>query len=190
MDITAKEVNYKKIVKARQIAEILRVDHAGEYGAKRIYEGQKYVLKDKESQELIEHMAAQEEEHLAYFDLALKNHQVRPTALMPLWHAAGFALGAVSALMGKKAAMACTVAVEEVIDAHYQEQLKELDYIDELPEAATKKLKENIEKFRQEELEHKNIGLENHAEQTFAYHLFKNIIKIGCHTAIELSKKI
>ncbi len=164
------------------IARMIRVDHAGEYGAKRIYEGQLAVLKGKECAPVIEHMKAQEQVHLDYFENQLTARRVRPTILHPLWHVAGFALGAGTALLGEKAAMACTVAVEEVIDEHYQEQLAQLP--DE--EAA---LKTSIERFRQEELEHRDTGLEHAAEQAVAYPLLTAAIKAGSRAAIFLAQR-
>jgi len=167
----------------RLIDQIIRVDHAGEYGAKRIYQGQMDVLKNSPSYKTIKHMAEQEEEHLAYFSEQIGKRKVRPTALMPLWHVGAYAMGAATALMGEKAAMACTVAVEEVIDEHYQEQLEMLGN-DEKP------LKEKIEKFRAEELEHRDIGLENHAEEAHGYPILRQGVKMATKLAIELSKKI
>lgn len=163
----------------------LRVNHAGEYGAKRIYEGQIAVLGESEDGDTLRHMAEQEAVHLAYFDAALVERRVRPTLLHPLWHVAGFALGAGTALMGRKAAMACTVAVEETIDAHYAEQLEKLE-----DDEAEKDLRTAISRFRDEELEHRDIGLANDAEQAPAYPLLSRAIKTGCKAAIWLSKRV
>ena len=165
------------------IERIIRVDHAGEYGAKRIYAGQLAILGRSEHGPIIEHMAEQEEKHLKYFEEAIGDRGVRPTALLPLWHAAGFALGAATALMGPKAAMACTVAVEEAIDEHYQAQLNALGD-DEAP------LKEAIAEFRAEELEHRDIGLEHDAEQAPGYDILSQAIKRGSKLAIWLSERI
>jgi len=165
------------------IKRMIRVNHAGEYGAKRIYEGQLAVLKNSPNAGIIRHMANQEQEHLDEFSRLISERQVRPTALIPLWHVAGFMLGAGTALLGEKAAMACTVAVEEVIDEHYANQNKILGD-DEKP------LKETIEKFRQEELEHRNIGLEHHAEETPGYPILSGFIKAGSRAAIWLSTRI
>lgn len=165
------------------LEQVIRVDHAGEYGAKRIYEGQMAVLKNSPVYKTIKHMAKQEEEHLEYFQKEIIKRQVRPTALMPFWHVAGFAMGAITAMMGEKAAMACTVAVEEVIDSHYQEQLKELGDGEE-------KLKKKIEKFRAEELEHRDIGIQNHAEDAAAYPLLRSAIAGATKFAIFLSKRV
>ncbi len=165
------------------IDRIIRVDHAGEFGAKRIYEGQLAVLRGKPDAPAIEHMYAQELEHLRAFEKLMVERRVRPSALHPLWNAAGYALGAATALLGPKAAMACTVAVEEVIDAHYRAQSEQLGE-DEAP------LKAKIEKFRGEELEHRAIGLERGAEQAPAYPLLTGAIKAGSRLAIWLAERI
>src|SRR5271156_2264999 len=137
---------------------VLRVDHAGEYGAKRIYEGQLAVLGDGPATQAIREMAAAEAEHLAWFDKELVARRVRPTALHPFWHVAGYALGAATALMGPKAAMACTVAVEEAIDEHYQAQEDALGDIEPA-------LKEAIERFHADELAHRDIAIEQRAQE-------------------------
>lgn len=169
--------------KGEAIEQMIRVNHAGEYGAKRIYAGQMAVLKNSGCFEQIKHMAEQEDEHLEYFVKEIRKRKVRPTIMMPVWHVAGFALGAATAILGENAAMACTVAVEEVIDEHYQEQLGQLGD-DE------KKLKKNISKFRDEELEHRDIGLANDAEKTPAYGVLTLAIKTGSKFAIWLSKRV
>lgn len=167
------------------IERFVRVDHAGEYGAKRIYEGQLSVLGKGEHGPIIRHMAEQEEEHLAYFSDAIADRGVRPTALLPIWHIAGYALGAATAMMGPRAAMACTVAVEEAIDEHYQNQISALEGDkDEAP------LKAAIEKFRAEELEHRDIGLEREAELTPGYEVLTQAIKRGSKLAIWLAERI
>ena len=168
------------------IERMIRVDQAGEYGAVRIYEGQLSVLASSDSAPVIKHMLDQEIEHLETFSEILKKRRVRPTALMPLWHLAGFALGAGTALMGKKAAMACTVAVEEVIDEHYAAQVEKLECMgnDE------KDLKNTCERFRGEELEHRKIGLEHGAEQTPGYEALSALVKTGSRMAIWLSERI
>lgn len=167
---------------AEMLERIVRVDHAGEYGAKRIYQGQLAVLGKSSHGPVIKHMAEQEEAHLAYFTDAIGDRGVRPTALLPLWHAAGFALGAATALMGPRAAMACTVAVEETIDEHYRAQLESLG--PDEPELAAK-----IEKFRAEELEHRDIGLEREAELTPGYDILSTAIRRGSKLAIWLSER-
>jgi ubiquinone biosynthesis monooxygenase Coq7 len=165
------------------IRRMIRVDQAGEYGARRIYEGQLAVLGRRQDAEPIRHMAAQEKRHLDAFDKLIGERRVRPTALHPLWHVAGYALGAATALLGREAAMACTVAVEEVIDEHYQKQAAALGADD--PE-----LKTMIEAFRAEEIEHRDIGLAEGAERAPAYDLLKSAIKSGSRMAIWLAERI
>ena len=165
------------------VARTIRVDHAGEYGAKRIYEGQLAVLGRTRHGPVLEHMKAQEQVHLDTFSRLIAERRVRPTALLPLWHVAGFVLGAGTALLGHRAAMACTVAVEEAIDEHYRAQAEALGE----DEAA---LKADIERFRAEELEHRDIGLENEAEQAPAYRLLTAAIKAGCKVAIKVSERV
>lgn len=165
-----------------QVHRIIRVDHAGEYGAKRIYAGQLAILKNSPLAPTIKHMAEQEDQHLAYFEEQIVKHQVRPTIFHPLWHVAGFALGAATAIMGEKAAMACTVAVEEVIEEHYQSQLNQLN--DQEPE-----LQEKIRQFQAEEVEHRDIGIAHEAQQTPGYALLTHAIKTGSKLAIWLSSR-
>ena len=171
-----------------RLEEMIRVDHAGEHGAVRIYDGQLAVF-DKipgmeETAELIRHMAAQEEEHLTHFDGLIVEKNIRPTAFGPLWDVAGFTLGAVTALMGKKAAMACTAAVETEIDAHYAAQL------DELENGADDDLRATIEKFRADEAAHRDTAMENGAEETPGYEVMSKLIRFGCRVAIRASEKI
>ena len=165
------------------VQRMIRVDHAGEYGAKRIYQGQLAVLGRSEKGDLLRHMKAQEQHHLDVFSGLIADRRVRPTALIPFWHVAGFLLGAATAALGEKAAMACTVAVEEAIDEHYSRQAAELGE-DEAP------LRDTIEKFRAEELEHRDIGLENGAEQAPGYKVLRQAIKAGCRVAIAVSERI
>jgi ubiquinone biosynthesis monooxygenase Coq7 len=165
------------------VARAIRVDHAGEYGAKRIYQGQLAVLGRTRHGPTLRHMQEQEQVHLDYFSAQIGKRRVRPTALLPFWHVAGFVLGAGTALLGYRAAMACTVAVEETIDEHYRAQHAELG-------ADEAELKERIEVFRAEELEHRDIGLENEAEQAPAYRLLTAVIKAGCKVAIKVSEKV
>jgi ubiquinone biosynthesis monooxygenase Coq7 len=164
------------------IHAMIRVNHAGEYGATRIYAGQLAVLKNRGITPLIQHMADQEKKHFEAFDALMRENRVRPTLLSPLWHIAGFALGAGSALLGKRAAMACTVAVESVIDEHYQDQLDQLE--DNTP------LKTLIETCHQEELEHRHTSLENDAEKMKGYKPFTTAVKAASKLAIFLSKRI
>ena len=165
------------------LSQIIRVDQAGEYGAKRIYEGQLAVLGGSEVASTLDHMLQQENFHLKSFDDLIVARGVRPTALQPLWHVAGFALGAATALLGKEAAMACTVAVEEVICEHYDEQLILLGE-DETD------LRAMITEFYNDELEHRNLGLEEGAERAPVYTLLKAGIKAGSRIAIWLAKRI
>jgi ubiquinone biosynthesis monooxygenase Coq7 len=166
-----------------KVKRFIRVDHAGEYGAERIYSGQLAVLGRGPHAETLHHMRDQEVQHLETFSRLIAARRVRPTAMLPIWHVAGFALGAVTAAMGVKAAMACTVAVEETIDAHYAAQQAALGE-DEAP------LNETIERFRLEELEHRDIGIENGALQAPAYRLLTAIIKAGCRAAIGISERV
>lgn len=163
-------------------AVALRVNHAGEYGATRIYAGQRAVLKEAGLQETLAHMAAQEEAHLATFNTLLPELRVRPTALLPLWHVGGWLMGAVTAMMGTKAAMACTVAVEEVITEHYTQQLE--------GDAIGDALKPTIARFRDEEMEHHDIGLAHDAQNAPLYGALSAAIRGICRGAIWLSARI
>ena len=173
--------------KEQLIDRIIRVDHAGEYGAKRIYEGQLAVLKGKPKAAAefaaVRHMYDQELKHLKEFERLIVERRARPSLLYPVWHVAGFALGAATALLGTRAAMACTVAVEEAIDEHYASQAASLDE-DEV------ELRDTIETFRAEELEHRDIGLANEAELTPGYRLLSRAIKAGCRIAIAVSERV
>jgi ubiquinone biosynthesis monooxygenase Coq7 len=171
-----------------RLEEMVRVDHAGEHGAVRIYDGQLAIF-DKipgmeKTADLVRHMAEQEQEHLDHFDGLIVERNIRPTAFGPLWNIAGFALGAATALMGEKAAMACTAAVETEIDAHYAAQL------DELASGEEEDLREAIEKFRADEAEHKATAFEQGAEAAPAYEAMSQIIRFGCRVAIRASEKI
>jgi ubiquinone biosynthesis monooxygenase Coq7 len=163
-------------------ARAIRVDHAGEYGAARIYAGQLAVLGEGTKGDLLRHMQAQEQHHLDTFNALIADRRVRPTVMLPFWHLAGFALGAVTAALGEKAAMACTVAVEETIDAHYRSQTETL--------TGEPALCETIEAFRAEEVEHRDIGLEHGAEQAPGYRLLSRLIKAGCKAAIAVSERV
>ena len=167
------------------VERMVRVDHAGEYGAVRIYQGQLAVLGHSSTGPVIRQMAAQEQEHLAAFDKLIVERRVRPTALMPLWHVAGFALGAGTALLGERAAMACTVAVEEVIDEHYAKQIEALADTGEEPE-----LKRKLEEFRADEIEHRDTGLAHGAREAPGYEPLTAFIKAGSRLAIWLSERI
>lgn len=165
-------------------ARMLRVDQAGEYGATRIYAGQLAVLGDRNPIAAeIQHMAEQESAHREKFDALLAERGVRPTALQPFWDVAGFALGAATALIGPKAAMACTAAVETEIDRHYTQQLEELGQDD--PE-----LSALIEQFRDDERAHRDAALAAGAEEAPGYTLLSGAIRLGCRVAIRLAEKI
>lgn len=177
------------------VERMIRVDHAGEFGAQRIYAGQLAVLNAPmgagavapaaraQSVRAIQKMAKQEDEHLAAFEKLVAGKRVRPTALHPLWHLAGFALGAATAALGEKAAMACTVAVEETIVEHYKKQLEKLGR-DE-PE-----LRKMIAKFCVDEDHHRKAGLDHGAEDLPYYPLLRALIRAGSKTAIWLSERI
>ena len=167
-----------------EIEAMIRVDHAGEFGALRIYEGQLAVLsRDREGTEAVRRMANQERVHFDAFDRMVKERGVRPTALEPLWRLAGFALGAATAAMGEKAAMACTVAVEDVIDEHYAKQIERLGKSD--PEFARA-----IEKFRKDEGEHRSEALAHGAERALGYPILSAAIRLSCRIAISLSERL
>ena len=179
-----KKTTSNKTTNRQVLEEIIRVDHAGEFGATKIYDGQIAIFgKNTKIGKTIQHMADQEQEHIDKFNELILEHRVRPTALLPIWNVAGFALGASTALMGEKAAMACTVAVEKVIGEHYEEQLS-------LLEDDHKDLKKTISKFRDDELEHHDIGIEHDAESAPGYKIMSKVIEFGCKTAIAISKKI
>lgn len=163
---------------------MIRVDHAGEFGATRIYAGQLAVLGDRtDISAEVRHMAEQEDRHLEAFDRLIVERRVRPTLLMPIWRRAGYALGAVSALVGPKAAMAVTAAVETEIDRHYQEQLDALGEND--PE-----LSELIAKFQAEEQEHLQSAMDHGAAEAPAWPVLSALVRAGCRAAIRLSKRI
>ena len=171
----------------KTLEEIIRVDHAGERGAIKIYEGQLLALKtikqDETLKDKIEEMKEQEKEHLQYFEKEIQKRKIKPTYLLPLWDVMGVALGFGTALLGKKAAMLCTASVEEVIEDHYQNQLKKIgnDEID---------LKAKIEKFKGDEVNHKNIAYETGATNKGLYSVMDKVIKTGSRIAITISEKI
>ena len=168
---------------AQDTDRMIRVDHAGEFGAVRIYAGQRAILGEKHPMSpMIRHMAEQEERHLDTFNKLITERGVRPTLLTPFWDVAGFALGAATALMGEKAAMACTAAVEEVIDEHYQQQRDTLDGSEPALEAI-------IEDFQAEEVEHRELAIKHGAEEAAGYPLLSGAIKTGCRAAIWLAKR-
>jgi ubiquinone biosynthesis monooxygenase Coq7 len=168
---------------ASEIAAMIRVDHAGEFGATRIYDGQLAVIGRGHARDEIRHMADQEKRHLAAFDALVRARHVRPTLLQPLWHVAGYALGAASALLGERAAMACTVAVEEVIDEHYQGQAERLG-------ASDPALKETIRASRADELAHRQTAIDLGATDALGYELISAFVKTGSRLAIWLSTRL
>ncbi|KAI8924463.1 ubiquinone biosynthesis protein COQ7-domain-containing protein [Entophlyctis helioformis] len=175
---------------AQRIDAMLRVDHAGEIGANYIYMGQAAVLKrrDPATGALIEHMWEQEKTHLRVLDDILAHNRVRPSALRPLWEAAGFALGAGTALLGKEAAMACTEAVEAVIGEHYNDQIRELVALDKDPQVT--KLAEVLRQFRDDELEHLDTAVDHDAKKAPAYAALTGAITVGCKTAIWIAQRV
>ena len=170
-----------------KIEEFIRVDHAGERGAVKIYEGQLLALntlvKDESLKKVIEEMKIHEMEHCEYFENEIKKRKIRPTKFLPLWDLLGVGLGFGSTLLGKKAAMLCTASVEEVIDKHYQSQINQLD-------SDENELKKNIIRFREDELHHKNIAYEKGATKKGCYSILDKIIKTGSKIAINISEKI
>jgi ubiquinone biosynthesis monooxygenase Coq7 len=166
------------------VESMIRVDQAGEYGATRIYAGQLAVLgEDHPAARIIARMALQEKRHLDHFDQLMTDRGVRPTVLQPFWNIAGHALGAVTALMGPNAAMACTAAVETEIDKHYSDQLRRLG--DDDPD-----LSATISEFQAEEIEHRDTAIASGAENSFGYPVLSAFIRAGCRAAISLSKRI
>lgn len=161
---------------------MIRVDHAGEYGAVRIYDGQLAVTGRGRARDLIRHMAEQEKRHLAEFEELMRARRVRPTVLQPLWHLTGFALGAASALLGSRAAMACTVGVEEVIDEHYRAQAERLGDIEPA-------LRARILAFRADELRHRDAALAYGAAESLGFELVSAVAKAGSRLAIWLSTR-
>lgn len=171
----------------RRLAEMVRVDHAGEYGAVQIYRGQQAIFGRSQSKahaaRLISEMEAGEQEHLRTFDRLIAERGVRPTLMAPVWRVAGFGLGAVTALMGEKAAHACTEAVENVIEEHYARQSAALEGVDA-------ELKGVVDQFREEELAHRDTAIEQGAREAPGYSVLSAVIKFGCRAAIRISEKI
>ncbi len=165
------------------IHRMIRVNQAGEYGAVRIYEGQLAVLGDSADGPALREMAAQERRHLETFDRMMVERRARPTVMTPVWHVAGFALGAATALLGREAAMACTVAVEDAIDEHYADQAARLD-------ESEAELKRTVEEFRADELAHRDAALAHGAEAAPAYPLLTRAIRDISRTAIWISKRV
>ena len=175
------------MISKNKIEEFIRVDHAGERGAVKIYEGQLLALntlvKDEKLKKTIEEMKVHEKEHCEFFEKEIKKRNIKPTKLLPLWDLLGVTLGFGSTLLGKKAAMLCTASVEEVIDKHYQNQIDQLD-------KSEKELKNRIIKFREDELHHKDIAYEKGATKKGLYSIMHKIIKTGSKLAINISEKV
>ena len=171
----------------KKIEEFIRVDHAGERGAIKIYEGQllalNTIVKNDELKKKIEEMQTHEKEHFNYFEKEIKKRNIKPTKFLPLWDLLGVGLGFGSTLIGKKAAMLCTASVEEVIDEHYQNQINQLKN-DE------KELKSKIVKFRNDEIHHKDIAYKEGATKEGFYSIMDKFIKTGSKIAIKISEKI
>ena len=169
----------------KKIQEIIMVDHAGEYGAKRIYQGQITYIKNAEAKKLIQYMLDQEQEHLDYFEEEIKAGLARPTALIPLWHALGYGLGLLSSMFGIKTAMVVTESIEEVIIEHYQEQI---DYLEAVGNKSM--LLAKIKQFKQDEAEHINLALGHDSKKTKLHNVISGLVKICCKSSILLSKNI
>ena len=171
----------------KKIEEFIRVDHAGERGAIKIYEGQLLALntfiKDEELKKTIEEMKEHEKEHCEYFENEIRKRNIKPTKLLPFWDLLGVGLGFGSTILGKKAAMLCTASVEEVIQEHYANQIKQL-------EPDEKMLKDKIIKFRDDEIQHKDIAYDKGATKKGPYSILDKIIKTGSKIAISISEKI
>uniref|UniRef100_A0A182UNZ1 5-demethoxyubiquinone hydroxylase, mitochondrial n=1 Tax=Anopheles merus TaxID=30066 RepID=A0A182UNZ1_ANOME len=174
---------------SKLVDRIIRVDQAGELGANQIYRGQLVILGHTKAGKTIRHMWEQERAHKAAFDRLVNEYRVRPSALQPVWRVAGFALGLGTALLGERASMACTVAVESVIVEHYNDQLRAL-MCDVPPRCTDKVLLETIRRIRDEEQEHHDTGLEHGAEQAPFYRALTSLIKSGCRTAIKIAEKV
>ena len=170
-----------------KIEEFIRVDHAGERGAVKIYEGQllalNTIVKDDDLKKTIEEMKIHEKKHCEFFENEIKKRKIKPTKFLPLWDLLGVGLGFGSTILGKKAAMLCTASVEEVIDEHYQNQINQLG-------SDEKNLKEKIIKFREDELHHKDIAYNKGATKECPYSILDKIIKTGSKIAINISEKI
>ena len=176
-----KKTNLKKL------EEFIRVDHAGERGAIKIYEGQllalSTIVNDKDLKKTIENMKEHEEEHCNFFEDEIKKRNIKPTKFLPLWDLLGLGLGFGSTILGKKAAMLCTASVEEVIDGHYKSQISQIG-------SDEKNLKKNIIKFRNDEIHHKNIAYNEGATKEGFYTIIDKVIKTGSKLAIKISEKI
>ena len=174
-------------ISKNKVEEFIRVDHAGERGAVKIYEGQLLALntliKDENLKKVIEEMKVHEKEHCEFFETEIKKRKIKPTKFLPLWDLLGVGLGFGSTLLGKKAAMLCTASVEEVIDEHYQNQINQLD-------SSEKDLRKKIIKFREDELHHKDIAYDKGATKKGLYSIMDKIIETGSKVAINIYEKI
>lgn len=168
--------------KKQLINQMIRVNHSGEFGAKQIYTGQIRVLKNSEDQQLLQHMLDQELKHLDYFSQEITKRRIRPSIFIPIWQVLGCAIGFATAALGRNSAMICTEAVEEVIDQHYQDQLKVIKAENEL------NLVQNIAKFREDELEHKKIAQDKMENLNLAHKALYLLIKLGCKISIKLAR--
>lgn len=164
----------------KDLHKIIRVDHAGEYGAKMIYKGQIDFTRNPETRAKIQEMLEHELEHLEYFEQAIKEKNIRPTIFSPLWHVAGYGLGAITALLGDKMAMACTAAVETVIEEHYENQITTL---------ADGELKNSLSKFKADEAHHKDLAIDSEALEAPCYNIFAKFVKHSSKAAIWLSER-
>ncbi len=181
---------FSKINK-KYIESAIRVNHAGEFGARQIYLGNLAATKDSIAKEELKKMLEQELVHLDYFETKIKEHNIRPTILLPLWEKLGYFLGFITAKIGNETAMLCTEAIEEVIVEHYEAQIKNLDSISqEELEKQKQELRAKIEQFKNEELEHKHSAIESGAKNSILYGPFSKLISGACRLAISLSKKL
>jgi len=172
--------------RAERLRSMIRVDHAGEYGAKRIYEGQLRVLSDLSVKQKVQKMYENELVHLDYFEKQLKERSIRRSILIPFWHYFSWGLGALSALLGSEYAMLCTTVVEGVIDEHYSDQLEELKKSD----PNEKNLIDTIQRFRQDELDHKDVASSYEPQKGPTYYIFSALVKFTVRTAIAFSKRV
>eukprot|EP00741_Cyanophora_paradoxa_P002865 tig00000640_g2781.t1 len=179
---------FNRTPEREMLERMIRIDHAGEYGAVRIYEGQLAVLGKSSAGDLIREMQEHEKRHLEAFNETIREYRVRPTALLPVWHVAGYALGMGTALLGKEAAMACTVAVEEVISEHYNDQVRTLTTNSAFREDEA--LKTMFREFRDDEEMHREIGVREDAERAPLYGPLTQVIKAGCRAAIWISSRV
>lgn len=181
---------FSKISK-KFIESAIRVNHAGEFGARQIYLGNLAVTRNEETRREFKTMLKQELFHLQYFEDQIKEQNIRPTILLPVWEKLGYFLGVITAALGKETAMLCTEAVEEVIVEHYQEQIDKLDKISgENYQKQARELRDKVRKFKDEELEHKHTAIEEGSKNSILYNSLSSIIRAACRVAISLSKRV